>query len=50
MHVVSFTVVATMLYRMWQHTSALGAAGFLQGRKIESILREIRAELERQPS
>jgi hypothetical protein len=43
--IVSFVVLGGMLYRMWRHSEALGAATFLQGRKLESILREMRAEL-----
>ena len=42
-----FTVLGVMVYRMWEQTGAMGAANFLQGRKLESILKEVRDELAR---
>lgn len=46
-YVIGFTILGVMLYRMWEQTSALGAANFLQGREMKSILREVREEIAR---
>lgn len=43
------TALGTMLYRMWEQTSAVQAATFLQGRRMEDILKEVRQELARTP-
>lgn len=45
-YVVGFGILGVMLYRMWDQTSALGAANFLQGR-MKAIMREVREELAR---
>jgi len=41
------TILGVMLYRMWEQTSAVQAATFLQGRRMEDILKEVRQELAR---
>lgn len=46
-YVVGFGILGVMLYRMWDQTSALGAANFLQGRQMKAIMREVREELAR---
>ena len=38
-------VLGTMLYRMWGKVEADDAALYLQGRRIEEVLREMRGEL-----
>ena len=45
--VAGFTILGAMLYRMWEQTTAVGAASFLQGRKLESILNDMKDELRR---
>ena len=47
--ITGFTILGVMLYRMWEQTGAVGAATFLQGRRIEEILKDVREELSRQP-
>lgn len=47
--VIGFTILGIMLYRMWEQTGAVTAATFLQGRRIEEILIEVRQELTRRP-
>ena len=47
--VAGFTALGIMLYRMWEQTGAVGAATFLQGRRMEEILKEVREELARHP-
>ena len=44
---VGLTILGVMLYRMWEQSGAVGAATFLQGKKLESILNEVRQELAR---
>ena len=45
--IAGFTILGTMLYRMWGKMEADDAALYLQGRRMEEILREMRAELVR---
>jgi hypothetical protein len=45
-----FIILGVMLYRMWEQTGAVGAATFLQGRRMEEILKDVREELSRNPS
>jgi hypothetical protein len=40
-------VLGTMLYRMWGKMEADDASIYLQGRRIEEVLREMREELVR---
>lgn len=47
--VAGFTMLGIMLYRMWEQTGAVTAATFLQGRRIEDVLEEVREELRRRP-
>ena len=47
--ITGFTILGVMLYRMWEQTGAVGAATFLQGRRIEEILKDVREELSRKP-
>lgn len=47
--VAGFTLLGVMLYRMWEQTGAVTAATFLQGRRIEEILKEVREELRLHP-
>ena len=47
--ITGFTILGVMLYRMWEQPGAVTAATFLQGRRLEEILREVRDELTRQP-
>lgn len=46
-YVIGFTILGVILYRMWEQTSALGAANSLQGREMKAILLEVREELAR---
>ena len=48
--VAGFTILGVMLYRMWEQTGAVTAATFLQGRRMEEILKEVREELMRHPA
>ena len=43
--IVGLTILGVLLYRMWEQTGAVGAATFLQGKKLGSILNEVRQEL-----
>jgi hypothetical protein len=45
--VTGFTILGAMLYRMWEQTGAVTAATFLQGRRMEAILKEVKEELAR---
>ncbi|MBI3988808.1 MAG: hypothetical protein HY347_04240 [candidate division NC10 bacterium] len=45
--VAGFTILGIMLYRMWEQTGAVTAATFLQGRRMEAILKEVKEELGR---
>ena len=48
--VAGLTILGIMLYRMWEQTGAVTAATFLQGRRMEEILKEVREELMRHPA
>ena len=48
--VAGFTILGVMLYRMWEQTGAVTPATFLQGRRMEEILKEVREELMRHPA
>lgn len=43
--IAGFTILGTMLYQMWGKMEADDAALYLQGRRIEEVLREMRGEL-----
>ena len=45
--IAGLTVLGVMLYRMWEQTAAVGAATFLQGRRLESVLKEVKEEIGR---
>ena len=45
--ITGLAVLGVMLYRMWEQTAAVGSASFLQGRRLEAILREVKDEIGR---
>jgi hypothetical protein len=45
LEVSGLLVMGGMLYRMWSKMDAGDAALYLQGRRVEDVLREMRAEL-----
>lgn len=47
LEITGLVFLGIMVYRMWEQTSAVLAATFLQGRRMEEILKEVKQELAR---
>lgn len=45
--ITGFTILGIMLYRMWEQTAGVGSATFLQGRRLESLLGQVKEEISR---